>query len=552
MKRDPQLLKNKEFDVIIVGAGIYGAFAAWDAAMRGLKVALIDKGDFGSATSSNSLKIIHGGLRYLQHMDFIRMRESIRERRNMMAMAPHLAHPMPCVMGTYGHMVKGPEAMRVALLLNDLVSWDRNRIKDKQKHLPAGKIISRKKLLEKVPYIEQERLNGGAVWYDGIMSNSERLLLSVVRAAEEQGAVVLNYAQADEFLIENHSVTGVQITDQANQESFTVRTRTVLNTAGPWVNNLIKTLPGGDDVINYSTAMNLIIDRQFSDYAFGASTKSTFSDDDAFIKRGSRLLFIVPWNGKSMVGTAHKPFSGDPETFRPSNEDVSEFLEEVNSALPGADISMQEVIRVLYGLLPMASVHENSGDVQLEKHYRIIDHAQENGLQNIYSLVSVKYTTARDVAEKAIDKIAGQLNNHELSKTSTRRVWGGDLDNYVDFMSKTDGHDVQETVINHLKKEYGSRYKEVMELHHPNNEQLQPLAPDTQVTAAEILYAVRYEMALHLADILLRRTALAATECPQDDVIKRAADIAGKELGWTEKIRQQEINQVKEYAGFIM
>ncbi|MDZ7724142.1 MAG: glycerol-3-phosphate dehydrogenase/oxidase [candidate division KSB1 bacterium] len=551
MKRNPEQFKNTEFDVLIIGAGIYGAFAAWDAAMRGLKTALIDKGDFGSATSSNSLKIIHGGLRYLQHLDFIRMRESILERRHMMSMAPHLAHPLPCVMGTFGHMIKGPEAMRLALLLNDIISWDRNRLKDPQKHLPRGRVISRDKLLDIIPYIDRERLNGGAVWYDGIMSDSERLLLSIVRAAQEQGAVVANYMKAKEILIENNRTTGAVVSDQTGMDSFPVRAKTILSTAGPWVNKLARNMEKNEDLIEYSTAMNLIIDRKFSDYAIGASTKSTFSDKDAVISRGSRLLFIVPWNGKTMVGTAHKPFSGDPEAYKPSRDDVVEFLDEINSALPGAEITMDQVTRVLFGLLPMASVNETSGDVQLEKHYRIVDHAQEGGPEGAFSLVSVKYTTARDVAEKAIDVIAKQLNSTTPSETAKSRVWGGDIENYREFMRQSEAEPVPERLMQHLKAVFGSRYTDILELAGTDSELLNPLSSATAVTPAEILYGVRREMAVHLTDIVLRRTALGSSGCPKDSLLQKIADIAGDELGWSEQTRNTEINRVKEYAGFI-
>ena len=172
MDRDLTQLANHKYDLIIIGGGIYGACVAWDATLRGLSVALVEKADFGHATSANSLKTIHGGLRYLQQLDIKRMRESIRERRTLMRIAPHLVHPLPCLMPTYGHLTKGRAVMALALKVNDLVSFDRNRLEDPQKHLPKGRVISRQECLQLLPNIVREGLTGGAVWHDAQVYNS--------------------------------------------------------------------------------------------------------------------------------------------------------------------------------------------------------------------------------------------------------------------------------------------------------------------------------------------------------------------------------------------
>ncbi|MCG8605140.1 FAD-dependent oxidoreductase, partial [bacterium] len=190
MERNLSKLQASKFDVLIIGAGIYGAWTAWDAAQRGLSVALIDKGDFGAATSSNSLKIVHGGLRYLQHADIKRVRESTAERRTLMRVAPHLIHPMPCVMPTYGHALRGKEVMQTALFLNDLICFDRNRLSDPQKHIPRGRVVSRKECLRLIPGIDETGLSGGALWHDCQLYNSERMLMSILHSAVNVGAVV--------------------------------------------------------------------------------------------------------------------------------------------------------------------------------------------------------------------------------------------------------------------------------------------------------------------------------------------------------------------------
>ena len=199
---------------MVVGAGVYGAATAWDASLRGLSVALIDKADFGSGTSFNNLKTIHGGIRYLQHADFKRMRESVRERRNLMRIAPHLVHPLPFLVPTYrGGFMKSRAVMRMALVVNDLVSWDRNRLDDRQKHLPAGRALGRDECLQLAPGLESENLTGGVLWHDAQMHNSDRLTLSFVLSAAEEGAVVANFVEATNLIRARGRVVGVQARD---------------------------------------------------------------------------------------------------------------------------------------------------------------------------------------------------------------------------------------------------------------------------------------------------------------------------------------------------
>jgi glycerol-3-phosphate dehydrogenase len=184
MIRDLRTLSCDQFDLAVIGGGIYGACAAWDAAVRGLKVALLEQGDFGAATSANSLKTLHGGLRYLQNLDLLRMRQSIRERSRIMRIAPHLVRLLPCVMPTSGHLMRGRELMSVALLLNDIISHDRNHLIDPSNRIPRGRLLSKAELLQKIPFLkEMGRYNGGALWYDAQMLNSERVTLSFVQSA---------------------------------------------------------------------------------------------------------------------------------------------------------------------------------------------------------------------------------------------------------------------------------------------------------------------------------------------------------------------------------
>src|SRR6478752_1241014 len=224
MQRDLRRLADTKFDVIVVGAGFYGVTTAWDAAQRGLSVAIIDKDDFGAATSFNNLKTLHGGLRSLQAFNFSQMRLFIRERRALARIVPHLVKPLPFVVATTRHPKRSAMAMRVALAINDAVASDRNDgLPDPGTHLPGSQIVSREEALRLNPIIAPEGVTGGAIWYDYQMQSTDRVTLSFLVSAVEAGAVAANYVQVQRFLQEDGRVTGVHVEDRLTNESFDIR-----------------------------------------------------------------------------------------------------------------------------------------------------------------------------------------------------------------------------------------------------------------------------------------------------------------------------------------
>ncbi|MEJ2748354.1 MAG: FAD-dependent oxidoreductase [Anaerolineae bacterium] len=223
MKRNTSALTNQEFDLVVVGGGIFGVAAAWDATLRGLSVALIEQGDFGQATSANHFKVVHGGIRYLQHGDVYRIRESSAERSAFLRTAPHLVRPFPFVIPTYGHGMKSKEAMKIALLLYDLFTFDRNRgIKDERNHVPSGHTISRQECRAMFPDLDPTGLTGAAIFHDGQMYNPPRLTLAFVQSAAAAGAVVANYVQATGFLRQGNQVYGVTAVDKLSSEELEI------------------------------------------------------------------------------------------------------------------------------------------------------------------------------------------------------------------------------------------------------------------------------------------------------------------------------------------
>lgn len=550
MKRDLSALSDTEFDLVIIGGGIYGAAATWDAALRGLNVALIERNDFGGATSSNSLKIIHGGLRYIQQADVKRMRESIRERRILMTIAPHLVHPMPCVMPLYGHLGKGPEVMRIAMIINDLVGFDRNRIDDPQKILPKGGVISREKCLQILPGIKEDNLTGGAFWYDCHVHNSERLLISYLRSATEIGAQAANYVAAEKILLKDNRVTGVEAKDLLTGERFQIRSKLVLNTSGPWTNEIMNMIRNGahKDEVKLSWAMNMVTRKLFDKYAAGVSGRIKIRENGRLVDKGSKVYFITPWRDYSLVGTVHRPFYGKPNEFAIKESFIHDFIRDVNEALPGNPLKREDVSFFYGGLLPMDRPNHKNGEVILTKHYKIKDHAKTDGIEGMITVIGVKYTTARDVGKKTVDYVLKKLKaGYKKSETENRKVFGGNIDRFDEFKQKTLTEWKQrlpEAVLNQMAINYGSEISRVLKYGEENSDYLNPI-PGTSVLPAEIIHAVREEMALHLSDALWRRTELGSAGNPGEEVLQMVAKLMGKELSWDKNRIAEEVAAAK-------
>ena len=549
MKRNLADLSRTSYDLIVIGGGIYGAWTACDASLRGLKVALLDKGDFGSATSSNTLKIVHGGLRYLQHADFRRMRQSIRERTILMRVIPNLVHPLPFLMPTYGHFMKGKEAMLLALRVNDLIGFDRNSLDDPQKYLPKGRVISREECLELFPGVDEPGLTGGAVWYDCQMYNSERIIISILRLAEESGAALANYAEVTGFLKRGDRITGIKATDSFTQEVLDIHARVVVNAGGPWLDHVLGFLNGKNKTpkVLLSKAMNIVVGRKLiPDYAVGVSSAS-FRDRDKILNKGSRLLFITPWRECSLIGTTHDPYNGDPAGFRITEKDIQDFIAEINRAHPPASLRREDVSFFHGGLLPTEGAGHKS--LSVTKKYEVRDHAEEDGTQGLVSVLGVKYTTARDIAEKTVDLVFKKLEKMPSRCLTTETpLYGGNIGRFEDFLSrelKKKAYGLNARVLNPLLYNYGSQYTEVLKYIDESPGLKEVMDSSSPVMKAEVVHGVREEMAMKLSDVVFRRTELGSAGSPGEVALKNCAEIMARELDWDQARIQRELNEVR-------
>ena len=535
MKRDLGALTSQIFDVLIVGGGIHGAVAAWDASLRGLSVALIERGDFGSGTSQNSLKIIHGGLRYLQDGSISRIRTMARERTTWMKIAPHLVHPLTCLMPTWKKLSRSRPVMRAALAANDLLSFDRNRSADPEKFLARGQIVSSGELSNLLPGYDTSAATGAAIWQDAQVHHTERLLLSFILSATEAGASVANYVEAIAFIRNGSQITGVRARDAQTGETFDLRSRIVMNCTGAWIDDLLGTSRLQS---NYATsiAINLIVNQVWSDVAAGLPTRPAGG-------KKPQILFFVPWRNKTMIGTWHIPWHDAPSAFQMGEAVIQDFLDEINSAHPSLRLAPDDVHHVTWGFLPVNKEDAHKKQIKLTRDGVVIDHHKKDSIAGLVSVLGVKYTTARAVAEQAVDLAVDQLGTHTTKcQTHITQIHGGCIENFQAFLDQALSAklpQLDEETMSHLVYTYGSKYSELMGYNLPQRVNL--LSP---VIQAEVMHAVRQEMALTLLDVIQRRTELGATGLPTLSTLQTCADLMARELGWTLERQQCEIDTV--------
>ena len=540
--RDLRRLADSTFDLLVIGGGIYGTTAAWDATQRGLSVALIDRGDFGGGTSGNSAKTVHGGIRALRSLNVAELRQFVRERRALSRIVPHLVQPLPFVIPTYRGVTRNRWLMRLYFALNDLLAHDRNNLPDPSRQLPASRLLSREACLALNPAIDPTGVTGGIEWFDCQMYNSDRVNLSFLLSAVHAGATAANYVEATDLLQRGDRVHGVRGRDRVGDERFDISARVVLNCAGPWAPGLLHTLaPELAPTLptHFSKAMNLVTARPLvGTHAVGGST-------------GSRLLFISPWRDCSIVGTSHEPFAKGVDDVVPHRAEVEQFLEQINAAFPNTGLALSDVRLVHRGLLPAVNGgrHNDTHDgMVLLKTSAIIDH-RTDGVEGLVSVLGVRYTTARDTSAHAIDTVFQVLGKQAPpNRTATTPLAGGGIPNVDAFVKEAERADVpgvEPPSLRRIALSYGTRYVNVLRSLRDQPGEAQALGEACAVTRGEVRRAVREEMAVRLSDVVLRRTEAGSAGHPGRDALHAAADLMAAELDWPEDRIAEEIADVE-------
>jgi len=565
MKRSPAELQARQYDVLIVGGGITGACLAFDASLRGLTVALIDKGDFGEATSAASSKLLHGGLRYLQQLRFSKVRESARERIYFQNLAPHLTHYVPFVVPTYRGLSKGKTLLDAGLLLYRILCAGQARLlRDPAKRVPRGCRLAYPQVLARIPGLASASLTGGRLFYESHMRSSERMTMAFVDSAARAGAVVANYIVAERFLVVGDRVVGVEATDRVSDSAggessadtstgsrpgaFEIRASVVVNAAGPWIQRLnaqLETRTVRPVITGVSKGTHIVTPALTDGWAVALPTRRP---SQSVIDRGGRHVFIIPWRGHSLIGTTYGPYHGDLDDLRPTAADAVELIEEVNSALGAGTLSLSDVRYAFAGLYPLVdeeirpAVYQGTGD------YRVVNHEEIDGVAGLFSVFGAKYTTARLLAEHAVDRIVASLGKGAASgRTHEVSLAAGnipDLERFRDRQRRRHAG-LPEATIDHLMNAYGTACEEVVSLAESADGLGEPLAPDHNVIAAEAIWAARCEMACHLDDFVFRRSGLGTLGHPGGEALDRAALLLGAELGWDPARRAAELERVE-------
>jgi glycerol-3-phosphate dehydrogenase len=541
MIRDLDLLTERTFDVLVVGGGVYGLTIAYDAAQRGLAVALIEADDFGSGASFNHLRTIHGGLRYLQSLDITRARESVSERRTLARIAPHAVQPLVFALPLTRSITKGKLAMRVGFLLDRLVSARRNQGVPAAHRLPAGRVVSRGAAIQRFPGLRRQGLTGAAVWYDYVTTEADRLTFTWAIAAAEHGAVLANHVEAIAPTLDDRRVTGVRARDRQTGREIEIGARVTVNATGSAVDRLLTPL-GLSAGVPLLKAMNLVTRREAGEEALGGRSPS------------GRHLFLVPWRGCALFGTweSERTCAPDaPEATTVSEAEIAAFVAELNQAFPSLDLKRADVTLVHRGVVPaVVSPDGDKGRASLQGHEQIRDHAVE-GVDGLLTVAGTKYTTARGVAERITDRLLAKLQHAAVPcRTAAAPLPGGGLrDVGLTIADARREHDrgLPTDTIPHLIAAYGSRYRDVLDLAEGHPEWRTRIADQSPVIGAELVWAVQKEMAVTLRDAVIRRTPIGALGYPGDAAAERAARIVGAELGWSETRMREEIESVRAF-----
>lgn len=544
MKRDLKQLASRHHDIVVVGGGIHGAALAREAALCGLSTALIEKHDFCSATSASSLKIIHGGLRYLQQFDIPRLRTSVLERRTFLRTAPHLVHPLPCIMSTQGHLMKGQEAMFCGLLLNEILSCDRNRLSDPEKFIPRGRLIPRGEVSRRVPGLATDDITGGCAWHDAYTYNSERLVTAMVRDAVAAGADAANYLRVTGLCRTGARVTGVKVRDDVEGHDFELSAGMVINAAGPWANEILAQAGLRDSQVIPSLAlgMNFVLNRQLLPHSAAGLRFRRRSGDS------QRLLFMMPWRGRTLAGTYYRLHEGPADALKVTAQDVEQLLADLTHAYPAAEIKPGDIACILSGLLPARHNRLVHDEPVLANHFSIVDHTRSDALDGLVSVVGVKYTTARDVAARTLRRVLAKLGKPMVRSGSDRRVLpGGHIADFRNALETAKAvPELPPAVSEHLLLNYGDEMEALIGLGRHQPAWLKPLGHDTTVIGAEAIRAVREEMALTLADVVFRRTDLGSARLPSPETLEACSRLMAEECGWNEERRNAEIKSIQD------
>lgn len=516
------------FDLVVVGGGVNGLGTAWDAALRGLRVLLVERDDVGSGTSSWSSRLIHGGLKYLEKLDVKLVRESLREREWLLGAAPHLVRPLRMILPFYADGKHHPLKLEAGMVLYDVLSWD--------KSVPRHAVWGKGKTLRKVPGLDPEGLRGAAAYYDAQVELTERLCVEIALAAQAAGATILTHASVERLDVRGGKVAGVEVVDGPTGERHRAPTSMVLNTAGPWVDEILTGLDGGIRLIGGTKGSHFLVD-PFP----GAPSDALYYE----ARSDGRAMMVLPWRGQYMIGSTDLRFEGDLDRLGPSPEEVDYILAETNQVLPRARLTEEHLLWGYTGVRPLP--YSPDGDVgDITRRHAFHDHGPQ--VEGLVSLVGGKLTTFRQVGEEATDLTLAKLGaRRRRSATRRLRLPGAnalDLGRFTEAFTGASGLDGR--AARRVADLYGSRARHVAERAATDPAAREVLDEASGLTVAEISLALEDEFAGSLTDILARRTVVGIGPTVPDEVVDRVAQAAARVAGWSDERTDRELRAFRD------
>lgn len=516
-------MEKEHYQVLVIGGGITGAGIARDAALRGIKVALVEKNDFAQGTSSRSSKLIHGGLRYLEHLQFRLVSEALRERKVQWKVAPHLVQPLQFVIPIFKGFKPSKLEIRAGLWLYDILALFSNY----KRH----SFINAKETIKKVPTIRKDILKGAGLYYDFQMDDA-RLCLENILSAAESGADVLNHAMVIDFKNDNGKPVAAKIRDMVTGNTFEVSADVFINATGPWIDQLCKLQdPNAKSKVVWAKGVHVIVPRLPGEEV--ATVMPT---------RDKRVMFTIPWHGYTLIGTTDTPFEGDLDEPRVTEDDIDYLLEHVNYFHEGANITKNDIIATFAGVRPLILKDSKKSGTET----RTADLSREDKIYveasgHFISIGGGKYTTYRKMAQRVVDKVV-KIHKLKVGKCKTHEVPlpGGNVNNWESF----EGEEVQKlmvhwnipkTIAQSLVRTYGARIHTIIEYLKELPELNEPLSPRSIVIKAQVLHAFRFEMAVTLSDFIRRRTLLWSMPGQGINELPTIKELLIKHVGWTEE-----------------
>ncbi len=524
-------LDGATVDAVVIGGGMAGAGVARDLALRGVSVALFEKGDFASGTSSKSSKLVHGGLRYLELMDFGLVRESLREKKTLERLAPHLVRPLPFLVPIYRGSRRGLVMVRIGLLLYDL--------------LTPGKVTDRFRVMRPVealslePGIEADDLRGAGYYVDDLLVFPERLCLENVLSALRHGARAYNYCEIEEVVRGAAGIEGVRVRDLLTGRVHAVDARVIVNCAGPWVDRLREMAGVADErprIVRTTKGIHCLLPRM--------------TDRAVYLPAGDdRMIFVIPWREFSLVGTTDTDFAGDLDRLWATRDEVTYLLAAVTKVLPDRRVALDNVVYTYAGIRPL-SFEPGASASRVSRQHKVVTEGPD---QRFLSVTGTKLTCFRSLAQKVGDRVMRVLGRRAPSLTAHRTLDGLDEEVgtvearvWMDVSGEMAASGLGRETLAMLIETYGRGFTRVLDLAKKLSDGTERLCPENLEIVAQLHHAVTEELAVSLQDVLLRRTGIGQSRCQGLDCAAAIGARMAALLGWSPRRLDAELDAYHE------